>query len=83
MASIGGAAARALELAFGANDMHVTATWKQSGGLPDVSHQFDGFRQVAEEQAESRIYGGIHYRFDRSSASRSATPSPASCSPTS
>ena len=65
MASIGAAAARALELAFGANDMPVTATWKQSGGLPDVSHQFDGFRQVAEEQAESRIYGGIHYRFDQ------------------
>ena len=64
MASIGGAAARALELAFGTNDMQVTATWKQSGGLPDVSHQFAGFHQVAEEQAESRIYGGIHYRFD-------------------
>jgi hypothetical protein len=65
IASIGGGAARALELAFGTNDMPVTATWKQSGGLPDVSHQFDGFRQVAEQLAESRIYGGIHYRFDQ------------------
>lgn len=65
MASIGGAASRALELAFGTNDMAVTVTWKQSGGQPDVQHQFDGFRQVAEEQSESRIYGGIHYRFDQ------------------
>ncbi len=65
IASIGGAAARALELAFGTNDMAVTVTWKQSGGLPDVSHRFDGFRQAAEESSESRIYGGIHYRFDQ------------------
>jgi hypothetical protein len=64
-ASIGGAASRALELAFGTNDMAVTVTWKQAGGLPDVSHQFDGFRQAAEESTESRIYGGIHYRFDQ------------------
>jgi hypothetical protein len=43
----------------------VTATWKQSGGLPDVSYQFDGFWSVAEQQSDSRIYGGIHYRFDQ------------------
>ena len=43
----------------------MTATWRQSGGLPDVSHHFDGFWQAAEEQSESRIYGGIHYRFDQ------------------
>ena len=65
MATIGASAARALQLAFGTNDMPVTATWRQSGGLPDVSHQFDGFWQAAEEQSESRIYGGIHYRFDQ------------------
>jgi hypothetical protein len=65
MATIGASAARALQLAFRTNDIAVKATWKQSGGLPDVSHDFAGFWQVAEEQAESRIYGGIHYRFDQ------------------
>jgi hypothetical protein len=65
MATIGAAAARALQLAFKTNDIAVRATWKQSGGLPDVSHDFAGFWQVAEEQSESRIYGGIHYRFDQ------------------
>ena len=64
MATIGASAARALQLAFGTNDMPVTATWRQSGGLPDVSHEFPGFWEAAQEQAESRIYGGIHYRFD-------------------
>jgi hypothetical protein len=65
MAVIGAGAARALQLAFGTNDIPVTATWRQSGGLPDVSHQFPGFWEVANEQSESRIYGGIHYRFDQ------------------
>jgi hypothetical protein len=64
MSTIGAAAARALQLAFGTNDMPVTATWRQSGGQPDVSHEFPGFWEAAEEQTESRIYGGIHYRFD-------------------
>ena len=64
MATIGASAARALQLAFGKNDIPVTARWRQSGGLADVFHHFDGFWQAAEEQTESRIYGGIHYRFD-------------------
>ena len=29
-----------------------------------MSHDFPGFWEAAQEQAESRIYGGIHYRFD-------------------
>jgi hypothetical protein len=65
MATIGASAARALQLAFGRNDIPVTATWKQSGGLPEVSHQFDGFWEAAQEQSDSRIFGGIHYRFDQ------------------
>lgn len=65
MATIGAAAARALQLAFGTNDVAVTATWHQTGGLPDVSKQYAGFWQVAEEQSESRLYGGIHFRFDQ------------------
>jgi hypothetical protein len=65
MATVGASAARALQLAFGKNAIRVTAKWKQSGGLPDVSHQFDGFREVAEEHSNSRIFGGIHYRFDQ------------------
>jgi hypothetical protein len=64
MATIGASAARALQLAFRTNDIAVKATWKQSAGA-DVSYDFAGFWQVAEQQSESRIYGGIHYRFDQ------------------
>jgi hypothetical protein len=65
MATIGASAARVLQLAFGTDEMPITATWRQSGGQADVSFQFDGFWAVAEQQSESRIYGGIHYRFDQ------------------
>jgi hypothetical protein len=65
MATIGASAARALQLAFGTNDIPVAATWRQSGGQGDITHHFQGFWEVAEEQNLSRIYGGIHYRFDQ------------------
>jgi hypothetical protein len=65
MATIGTSAARALQLALGSDDMNITATWKQSGGQPDVVHHFTTFSQVADEQLMARIYGGIHYRFDQ------------------
>ncbi len=64
MATIGASAARALELGLRTKRMVVTAVWQQSGGLPNVSRQYRSFAEIAEEQANSRIYGGIHYRFD-------------------
>lgn len=64
MATIGASAARVIALAIGTDDIEVRAIWKQSGGLPDVTHTFSKLSDVAQEQADSRIYGGIHYRFD-------------------
>jgi hypothetical protein len=63
MATIGASAARALGLALGTDDVPVVATWRQSDGS-DVSHHFASFSQAGDEQAMSRLYGGIHYRFD-------------------
>jgi hypothetical protein len=65
MATIGASAARALQLVLGTNDVEVKATWKQSGGQPDITHTFSTLWDAAQEQSESRIYGGIHYRFDQ------------------
>jgi hypothetical protein len=64
MATIGAGAARVLALALGTNNVQVAATWRQSGGQPDVVHYFATLWDVAQQQADSRIYGGIHYRFD-------------------
>jgi hypothetical protein len=65
MACIGASAARALQLAFGTNDVSIKPTWRQSGGLPDVTLEYDGFWELAEAQNMARIWGGIHYRFDQ------------------
>lgn len=64
MATIGASAARAIALAIGTDDIQVSATWKQSGGAPDITRTWNKLSEVAQEQADSRIYGGIHYRFD-------------------
>jgi hypothetical protein len=64
MAGVGAAAATALARAFGTNEMRVAATWHQSDG-EDITRVLAGFWQTAEEQSMSRIYGGLHYRFDQ------------------
>jgi hypothetical protein len=73
MAAVGAGAARTLQLVFERPDNPVTLTWRQSGGLPDVSHHFAGFWEAAEEQSMARIYGGIHYRFDQEAGQRIGT----------
>ncbi len=55
---------RTLELTFGPGDVPVTATWQQSNGQPDVSHSHPHVWGLADEEARSRVYGGIHYQFD-------------------
>ena len=42
----------------------VTARWRQAGDLPDVTHDFASFSEAADEEANSRFWGGIHYGFD-------------------
>jgi hypothetical protein len=65
IATIAASAARTLQLVMGTNDVAVNAIWKQSGGQPDVVHTFGTIWDAAEEASASRIYGGIHYRFDQ------------------
>ena len=70
-ACLSAAAARAHQLAFGRDDIAFSITWTRTMGLPPVTRDFTGFWQLAEEQARSRIHGGIHYQFD-SDASQDA-----------
>ena len=58
--------ARARDVAafvFGTND-ELIATWTGLNGNADVTVAYSGFWQIAEAQASSREYGGIHYHFD-------------------
>jgi hypothetical protein len=73
MACIGASAARSLALFFGTNDILVSGQWASTDGVSYVVRSFPGFWQMAEHQAASREYGGIHYHFD-TTASQEVCP---------
>ena len=64
MACVGAVAARSLELGVGTSDVHFSVTWKGANGNPDVTRHYASFWELAQQEADSRIYGGIHFRFD-------------------
>jgi len=63
-ACIGASAARALVRAFDSDAMPFTVTWIGTPGNPDVTRSYGSFSQLADEQARSRVYGGIHFTFE-------------------
>jgi hypothetical protein len=60
-ATIGAACATVLARVFGTNVMAFDAHWE---GTPGWTRSYPSFWAIADEQAQSRIYGGIHFRFD-------------------
>jgi hypothetical protein len=56
------AAAEILSLFYGNDNISFTTSAEGAAGIADRS--FTSFSQAALEAANSRIYGGIHYRFD-------------------
>ena len=70
-ACLSAAAARALEIGFGPDDIPFSVTYPRTGGLPTETRDFTSFADLAEQQARSRVFGGIHYQFD-SDASEAA-----------
>ncbi len=71
VACLSAAAARALQLGHGRDDIPFTITYPRTGGLPTVTRDFSGFWDLADQQARSRIFGGIHFQFE-SDASQAA-----------
>jgi hypothetical protein len=70
-ACLSAASARALQLVFDRDDVAFSITWPRTGGLPNETRDFGGFWQLADQQARSRIHGGIHFQFE-SEASQAA-----------
>jgi hypothetical protein len=64
VACLSAASARALQIAFGRDDIPFTVTYPRTGGLPTETRSYTGFSDLAQQEADSRIFGGIHYRFD-------------------
>jgi len=63
MACFGASQAQTLARIFTRDDIPVTITWTVAGG-PNIVRSYNGFRQIADEEARSRILGGIHFTFD-------------------
>lgn len=61
MACIGGSQSRLLERLFGQDAVPFSVTWTGAGTNPSVTRSYHGFRQLADEEAYSRIWGGIHF----------------------
>ncbi len=53
-------------LFFGRDDIEFQHTWENTTpGMPGWTRSYPSFTAMANEAAESRIYGGIHFRFDQ------------------
>ena len=48
------------------------STWLVAGGTP-ITRSYNGFRQLADEEAKSRIWGGIHFQFESLASMGSCT----------
>jgi hypothetical protein len=70
-ACVGASAASALRLFHGTDAIAFTARWLGNPGNPDVSRAYTSFWQMAEDQANSRVYGGIHFSFEGAASQES------------
>jgi hypothetical protein len=57
---IGGAGAAIMEHLFGFAPFHFQVS---TGALQGLERPFESFREYAEEEANSRLYGGVHFRW--------------------
>jgi len=63
MACLGAAQSRVLERLIGRDDVPFDITWTATTG-PNVTRRYNGFRELANEGGQSRIWGGIHFTFE-------------------
>ncbi len=62
-ACLSGSQSRLLARLFGQDNVPIQVTWIVPGGTA-VMRSYNGFRQLADEEAKSRIWGGIHFEFE-------------------
>jgi hypothetical protein len=64
MSCIAASAARAMENTLGTDDAAISVTWPGIAPNQNVTRNYSSFSQLAEEEARSRVYAGIHFEFD-------------------
>lgn len=60
-AAIGTSQSTILALFYGRDDVRFQHTWEGPGG---ATRSYAGFEAMADEEARSRVYAGIHFTFD-------------------
>lgn len=65
--AMAGAARVILEDAFGADGHSITL---KNTKRPEIVRRYSSFEQIANDIADSRVYGGVHFRFDQTAADR-------------
>ena len=63
----GGAARTVLERAYGRKDHDVTLV---DAGAPGIVLRYSDLRQITDDVADARVYGGIHFRYDQEAGER-------------
>ena len=60
-------AAEILRREFGAAGHDITIT---NPAVPGLTYHYTSFKQITDDIADARVYGGIHYRFDQDAGGR-------------
>jgi hypothetical protein len=74
MTCLAAVSSRTLERAFGGDAARFSVTWIGTGGNANITRSYNGLRELADEQARSRVYGGIHYWFDQTASFGNCIP---------
>jgi hypothetical protein len=64
MACIGASQSCVLTRVFGQDNIPFSMTWVMIDGSPSVTRAYTGFKELADQEAQSRIWGGIHFQFE-------------------
>lgn len=67
-ACLAGAIAQVFTRYFGRDNVSFSVSWAAPADGPAITRSYNGFRQIADEAARSRVYGGIHFNFDTTSS---------------
>lgn len=73
MACLGSSQAQMMARLFGQDNVPFSVTWVVTNG-PAVTRSYNGFRQLGDEEARSRIWGGIHFQFESLASIGVCTP---------
>ena len=65
---LGMVGATVLTHVFGRDDVPFTVTWPDATGATVATRSYNGFRQLADETARGRVYGGLHFEFDQTAS---------------